>query len=244
MLRPHLAAAATSRKQITKKRDFSASRNVQSSPTTLVYDALQALHSVSGTPWSLTIPLATISLSLLTFPIARRSRTNALKITALKPIVDAQIPGLAQQVRQNASPTHFDRLLQQSIRVKRTALHRKHGVSLRYILALPAMKLPLWLAFSFTLRAMAGAPISFFEAVPFEHLFHTEGFGIISDLTLPDRSLVLPVLFGVVNLANVEINCHGRIVGRIGKILENVLRFVSIAFIPIACQMPAVEGRA
>lgn len=73
---------------------------------------------------------------------------------------------------------------------------------------LPAfLQIPLFITASMTLRAMSGWGSWFqIDAVPLEPLLQSEGFGALVDLTQPDPSFMLPVMLGLLNVANVEVS--------------------------------------
>lgn len=215
-------------------------------------DALCAMHDVSHLPWAATIPLATALFSLATLPLAIRSRKAQITIAALQPLIDAETPIIARQLRKekpDLAPAEADRELKQRINTYRRALRGRHGVGLGQVLALPAAKLPLWLLLSFTLRDMAGAALPSWLIGEgdrnIEQGFATEGFAHIADLTAPDPLVALPVLIGVLNLVNVEVSAAARSRAqpgaglRVVKVVENMLRIVAMVFIPVAAQMPA-----
>jgi inner membrane protein COX18 len=176
---------------------------------------------------------------VLTLPIAIRSRRNAIKLAALRPIIQAEQAVLAKRARARASDARsFQAELRALQRAFRQSLHRRHGVHLAAILALPALKVPLWLCFSFTLRSMAGMDIPLMDGVPTEEAFKTEGALWMYDLTRPDAYLCLPVVFGLANLLNVELNSN-KAGSVLNTVLSNLGRGMAIVFIPIAAQMPA-----
>jgi membrane protein insertase Oxa1/YidC/SpoIIIJ len=70
------------------------------------------------------------------------------------------------------------------------------------------LQVPLFITASMTLRAMSGCK-NWFDiglAIPVEPLLHSEGIGSIIDLTQPDPSFMLPVMLGLLNVANVEVS--------------------------------------
>ncbi|ORY77829.1 membrane insertase OXA1/ALB3/YidC [Protomyces lactucae-debilis] len=220
------------------RRAFHATRSA-TSPLDVAHVALQTVHAATGASWAATIPLVTLGISVLTIPIAVRSRRNQIRLAALRPLVQAQQATLAKQARATAIDTRsFQRELKRLQRDFRRTLHKRHGVNLLSILALPALKIPLWLCFSFTLRSMAGMDIPFLEGVETEEGFKVEGLLWMQDLTRPDMMLSLPVLFGLANLLNVELN-SAKGASLLGRVLGNIGRCLAIVFIPIAAQMPA-----
>lgn len=209
-----------------------------------IHDTLVTFHNVTGLAWWLAIPVSTILLSLGTLPIAIRSRRQQIKIAALQPILDARSKGIAAQVRTQCPDltdvNSFGRECARRKREARRTLHRKHHVSLSSILAIPALKIPLWLSFSMALRSMAGASIPFFTPLQFEESMRSEGIFWFNDLSTFDSLLIIPVTFGLLNLINIELSAHGRGVGEgsIRVVLTNVMRGASVAFIAVAAQMP------
>jgi len=76
---------------------------------------------------------------------------------------------------------------------------------------LPALlQIPLFITASMTLRTMSGWGdwLHIGLAVPTEPLLHSEGFGSLIDLTQPDPSFMLPVMLGLLNVANVEVSYY------------------------------------
>ena len=217
-------------------RKFSTCRSHRSALTP-IHDSLVAFHELSGLQWYACIPAATACLSLLTLPIAIRSRRQQLRLAALQPILRARSLDLAKRVNNATGVVEFNQRLKALQKKDKKEVYARHGVSVSSILALPLLKLPIWIAFSMTLRSMSGASTILFTPLPLEQSFTYEGISWIHDLTAYDSLLALPVLFGVLNLVNVELNAFQR--DKIGSILTNMMRAVSVAIIPIAAQMPA-----
>lgn len=224
-------------------------RRTRFSTLTLVHDALLGFHEATHLAWWATIPLSTLAISCITLPIAVRSRKQQQTILALQPILDARKEIIASQVRGSRAGQTMRSSQRQFLlayRRERVALHRRHGVSTISLLAPLALKLPIWLTFSLALRSMSGTPIpAFFGSAGLEQGFLTGGIAWIYDLTAPDSALLLPVLFGMLNLINIEVNSLRRLLetdqteSPIRILLERTMRILSIAFIPLAAQMPA-----
>ncbi|CCG82950.1 protein of unknown function [Taphrina deformans PYCC 5710] len=215
-----------------------------------VHECLVTIHDVTHLPWYLVIPLSTFTLSLVTLPIAIRSRKNQLKIAALQPILGAQVGSLRTRLRRTSTPAGFSRDVSVASRALRRSLYRRHGVDLLSVLAVPALRFPLWLALSLAIRSMAGRGVPFVRPLAVEESFRVEGVAWMGDLTEVDTMLLLPVTFGLLSLINVEVMggssgggggaaAAGTGKGRLRVTVERGMRLFSVLMIPVAAQMPA-----
>ncbi|BFZ54282.1 Cytochrome c oxidase assembly protein cox18, mitochondrial [Savitreella phatthalungensis] len=207
-------------------------------------DVLCSLHDITGTSWSLVIPLATAIVSAGTLPLAIKSRRQQQRLVELQPLVDAEAPAIARQVRREEPElgvAAFERETNKRVALYRRELRARHGVGVLRALALPLAKLPIWLTLSFTLRSMAGAPVFGLGGDQVEAGFASEGFAHIPDLTATDPLIALPVCIGILNLVNIEVGAAGRksTSTRLTSVIENTMRVVSVGMIYIAAQMPA-----
>lgn len=86
-------------------------------------------------------------------------------------------------------------------------IYKRHGATRWRIIGPALVQIPLFLLVSLALRSMSGwvGWVDVGMTVPIEPLLHFEGFGVISDLTQPDGSYVLPVMIGLLNLTNLEV---------------------------------------
>ena len=85
-------------------------------------------------------------------------------------------------------------------------IYKRHGASNIRIFLPTIVQIPLFIIVSLALRSMTGWP-GWFDiglGVRIEPLLHTEGFVPVQDLTRPDATFILPVLVGLINLANIE----------------------------------------
>jgi len=145
-------------------------------------------------------------------------------------------------------------------------IYKRHGSSNLRIFLPTIVQIPLFVVVSLALRSMTGWP-GWFDSgmgVPVEPLLHTEGLGLIKDLTLPDGTFVLPVLVGLLNVINIQVYHNPQLsyeseltliqvtdakrsitfTNPIATRIRNITKFslvtLSAVMIPIAMHSPAV----
>nr|BAM18311.1 cytochrome oxidase biogenesis protein [Papilio xuthus] len=102
-------------------------------------------------------------------------------------------------------------------------------------------QIPVWVCMSFALRNLVYTdPSSAAAMVTFMEL-SIGGFGWIPNLTEPDHSLILPVAFGLTNLAIIEIQRMSKLrkPSKVYNIFTNAFRALSIVMIPVAASVPS-----
>lgn len=252
MLRPFQICPACRSCLISRSGSFrsrSRERSNTFSSLALINDQLLNLHNLTALPWSIVVPLSTLLLSCVTFPIAYKSRQNQVLMTALGPIIQSTNLSLRQQLsKQDLNIQRFEAEMKRLGRIKAREIKRRHKVTVPWLLLPVAVKLPIWLSFSLTLRAMSGSAIPYFTAPSLEPSLKVDPawWATISDtvvdLTTPDSLMALPFLFSLITLLNLELQAAQTPTSRnkLSKVLENAGRVVAIVMIPIAGQMPAI----
>lgn len=107
------------------------------------------------------------------------------------------------------------------------------------------IQLPLWICQSVAIRnlvLMLPDSTSIMAQVAFAELT-LGGFLWIPNLTEVDGSYILPVALGLINLGIIELQTMMRVrpPTKFQKYAVNFFRVISVAMIPIACQVPAVK---
>ncbi|KAI8368036.1 60Kd inner membrane protein-domain-containing protein [Blakeslea trispora] len=211
------------------------------------------LHTIHDSlPWWATIVSSTILLrSCLTLPIAVYQQQSLGKMIQLAPMVQSWGETLKQQVgkestRQGWSYLEYQAQLQKQYRQKVNQIYAHYGCSRWKLLLLPYVQIPLFISMSLTLRHMAAMPLPYWgqtSAQPVPGLSE-EGLAWFTDLTMSDPTLTIPVLIGAGNLLNVELNAWyaRKAMTFKQKVMTNIMRVVSIAFVPIAAQTPMAIG--
>lgn len=179
-----------------------------------------AVHS-AGVPtlsWSGTVIGTALALRITgTLPLAVLQARVAARLELLAPhLLEWQVAlrhKLAASSRKAGVPyDEYRQALHAAFRAKRAALWRAHHCHPLWLLVLPWLQAPIWMVLSIALRDMAGAPIASWlrpadravaDAAVAE--FVTGGALWYPDLTVPDATFLLPLLIGIVNLANLEV---------------------------------------
>ncbi|KAG1463050.1 hypothetical protein G6F46_003855 [Rhizopus delemar] len=208
---------------------------------------LTSMHH-AGLPWWATIISSTLLLrSTFTLPIAIYQQRSLAKMIALAPMVQSWAETLKVQIGKDSrdrgwSYGTYQAELQKQYRKKVNAIYAQYGCSRYKLLLLPYVQIPLFVSMSLTLRHMTAYPLPWFGQTAQSPVQGLDQGGLepFLDLTATDPTLILPVLVGAGNLLNVELNAwyaKGVQTPR-QKIMTNLFRGLSIAFIPIAAHAP------
>ncbi|KAJ6628718.1 60Kd inner membrane protein-domain-containing protein [Mycena sp. CBHHK59/15] len=163
-------------------------------------------------PYSATIILVTVASRLLLFPVAVWSRNRVrrledvvlLEVERLKPIISQQVlddmkrSGLPKDllVPAKLQQIHLSRMIKkvQSERKRLIAEHRCHPFL--SMVASPATQLPVFILMSTMFSRLARDP------TPFD----SEAFLTLANLNHPDPTWAMPIILGMITMANVESN--------------------------------------
>lgn len=106
------------------------------------------------------------------------------------------------------------------------------------------LQIPIWISMSLALRRMSSTLLLDSPDVQERYLqFSQEGALWISNLCVPDQTMIIPLAVGFLHLLNLEIATNNRPEGFKGtqhaRYVTNCFRFVAIAMIPISASVPA-----
>ncbi|KAI5857266.1 60Kd inner membrane protein-domain-containing protein [Tricharina praecox] len=191
----------------------SPSRSTFLDATTTV---LTTLHSSSGLPWAFIIPLSAFTLRLALVPLTLYTRTVTSKIITLSPLQEARTHQLAKAYAKTSDPREWEKHVRQHAATVRKEMWARWGCQ-RWKLYLPLLQLPVWVGMSATLRALLPGHHATDETsaevvektadwivtalggltppAPAPQGLLSEGLPFALDLTLPDPTLTLPLLF-------------------------------------------------
>lgn len=104
-------------------------------------------------------------------------------------------------------------------------------------------QIPLWICQSVAIRNMLNLlpnPNSVDAQINLA-LLSVGGFGWVPNLTVVDSTLILPITFGLLNLANIELAALTKPAqpNRFQTVVSNVFRVVVIAMVPVAASVPS-----
>lgn len=180
-----------------------------------VHSAVEFSHEFTGLSWHWIIPLSTFLVrSCTTLPVAIINRRRTQKQAELQPLLGAVAPILRARLAQVAtansrgvqlSNEQIEVLAVKERRKRRVELFRRHKCQAwKSLVLLPSVQLPLWISLSLVFRAMCGW--SNLSSIPVEPGFKTDTFLWCTDLVEADPFGALPIIIGILGLANVEWN--------------------------------------
>ncbi|XP_076328163.1 cytochrome c oxidase assembly protein COX18, mitochondrial isoform X2 [Tachypleus tridentatus] len=222
----------------------------KSQPVAWAQECLEQIHNTAGLPWWLSIVVTTLGLRLcVTFPLSVYQNYILARFENLKP----EIKELALKLKQET--VIATKMYNWSEKTARTAYNRSLRKRISELIVrdnchpfkatiLIWFQLPMWISLSFALRNMAfmfpyqntAAQVVFME-------LSVGGTLWFSNLTVPDTSLAIPIMLGLVNLVIVEMHALRRIeqFSKLQKWTTNLFRGLSVVMIPVAMIMPSVS---
>ncbi|CAG4971623.1 unnamed protein product [Colias eurytheme] len=210
-------------------------------------DGLLQFHEVTGLSWWAAILSSTILIrALITLPLSVYQNYILAKVEnvgmELKDIVnelkkETAMAKKAYNLNDKQTVILFKRSLKKQWRI---LIERDNCHPLKATIVI-WFQIPLWVCMSFALRNLVNMnPPDPSAMVTFMEL-STGGIGWIPNLIEPDHSLILPVAFGLTNLAIIEIQRMSKLrtPSKLYNVFTNVFRVFSIAMIPIAANVPS-----
>lgn len=226
-------------------------------PVHWLEDSLSHLHDVSGLPWWAVVLACTATARLaITGPAHVTAQKVAAKrfllakemqeviLPALKRATDRQV--LINKWSEAKAKKSYNRVASETHREKVVQLNCHHAK-----LYTPFyIQIPIWVFTSIALRNMSilRASQERIATIPVEERFlqfSTEGFGWIPNLTVPDETLILPVMVGALFASTIYLssnrhaNASPEKMSKFAKGLTYFLYLLSIMMIPIAATQPS-----
>ncbi|KAI7824025.1 60Kd inner membrane protein-domain-containing protein [Kickxella alabastrina] len=172
--------------------------------------ALSALSSGS-TPWWLVIGGTAVALRLLlTLPLYVRQQRAVGAAQRVGVVAASWRHALGASVRLEMAGAGDEeeevrKRVDRRVRAKYHELMLREGCHPAEALLLPVMQLPLWVTMTCAVRHLAGRPVWLVDAPAAQPAWGMswEGLWWFGDLTAPDAYMVLPVVAGLLQLANV-----------------------------------------
>lgn len=218
-----------------------------SSLVNFMQDGLLYFHDTTGLTWSSTIITTTILVrAFMTMPLSVYQSYILAKVEniglELKDLVNELKKETAMAKKMyNLSDKKTMILYRISMKKQwRKLIERDNCHPLKATLVI-WFQIPIWVCISFALRNLVNmhppdptAIITFME-------LQAGGFGWIPNLTVPDHSLILPIVFGISNLAIIEVQKMSKLrePSKLYNIFTNIFRVFTIVMIPVAASVPS-----
>ncbi|XP_045772805.1 cytochrome c oxidase assembly protein COX18, mitochondrial [Maniola jurtina] len=232
---------------IVKWQEQTYNSIANSSLVNFMQDGLLYFHDTTGLTWSVTIITTTILIrAFMTLPLTIYQNYILAKVEniglELKDMVNEMKKETAiARKMYNLNEKQTMLLFKRSMKKQwRNLIERDNCHPLKATIVV-WFQIPIWVCMSFALRNLVSmqrpdpsALVTFME-------LEVGGFGWIPNLTEVDHSLILPVMFGLTNLAIIEIQRMSKLrePSRMYNIFTNGFRVFSIVMIPIAASVPS-----
>lgn len=213
-----------------------------------VQDFLTGFHDFTGLPWWATIISTTIFFRLaITLPLAREQAITLAKTELIQPTINEILEALKHNIaikgkRAGKSLEEVNREFRMEARLNLRDIYKREKCSPLKMYLLPWAQLPLWILISLALRNISG----FFPKTPEQEgmsLCHPDlmngGIGWITDLSISDPYFILPIIIGITNLLNIEMNTlRKKAPTKRQRIITRVFRTLTVAMVFFASQVP------
>lgn len=213
----------------------------------LLQDGLVYFHDVTGLSWWASIVTSTILMrALMTLPLTVYQNYILAKVEniglELKEMInelkkETAIAKKAYKLSDKETVTIYKRSLkkQWGKLIERDNCHPFKASLVIWI------QIPIWVCMSFAFRNLVNMnPPDGAALVTFMEM-SAGGLGWIPNLTVPDHSWILPVGFGLTNLAIIELQRMSKLrqPSKTYNVFTNVFRVFSIVMIPVAASVPS-----
>lgn len=233
----------------TQSRSMSNDNFYTSPVIVAMQDVLLSVNSFTGLPWWATIMSTTLLLRLLiTLPLARQQAVTVSKIELLQPTINEIVEALKHNItikgkRANKPVEEVNREFRMEARLHIKDIYKRDNCNPLKLYLLPWAQLPLWILISLALRNISG----FFPKGADQegaNLCHpdliTGGFGWITDLSSSDPYCILPLIIGMTNFINIELNTlRKKEPSKRQIVITRVFRSLTVAMVFFASQVPS-----
>ncbi|XP_026761750.1 cytochrome c oxidase assembly protein COX18, mitochondrial [Galleria mellonella] len=213
----------------------------------LMQNGLLYFHDLSGLSWWATVITSTILIrGLMTLPLTIYQNNILAKVEnislELKDLIDELKRETAMAKKAyNLTDKQAMVLYKRSLKKQWYKLIVRENCHPFKSTLVVWLQIPIWICMSFALRNLvymqSGDPAAL---VTFMQL-STGGVGWFPNLTEPDHSFILPVAFGLTNIAIIEIQRMSKLrqPSKVYNAFTNVFRIFSVVMIPVAASVPS-----
>ncbi|CAH2262843.1 jg9217 [Pararge aegeria aegeria] len=235
---------------IVKWQEQTYNSIANSSLVNCMQDGLLYFHETTGLTWSVTIITSTILIrALMTLPLTIYQNYILAKVENIGLELKDMVNELKKETAvarkmYNLSDKQTVLIFKRSLKKQwRNLIERDNCHPLKATIVI-WFQIPIWVCISFAIRNLVNMQRSDPSALVTLMELQVGGFGWIPNLTEPDHSLILPVMFGLTNLAIIEIQRMSKLrePSRMYNIFTNGFRVFSIVMIPVAASVPSYSN--
>ncbi|KDN47982.1 hypothetical protein K437DRAFT_267750 [Tilletiaria anomala UBC 951] len=197
-------------------------------PVPWVQHFLEYVTQTVGLPWWATIIGMTCVLRLTVAPLVVKVQANNIRLANIQP----QMQLLMKDIEYAKNSGDMVEMQQAAAKVQK--LMRDNDASPFKSFMVPLLQMPIFLVMFFAIRGMASGGLASMQ---------NGGFGWITDLTMPDPYVALPILSSMATLLVVETGAEGGAAATANnpqqRMVRNVFRVVLVAMPYFVMSFPA-----
>lgn len=183
---------------------------------------LNGVHDVTGLPWWLSIPIATIAIRTILLPVTVTTMKNSSIMAALKDDIARRREAVMEAARTG------DRFLAAQRQNEMQSFMRNAGIAPMRVLIGPLVQFPVFISFFVSIRRLATS----------DPTMATEGLAWFTDLSAQDPIYILPVICGATLMAMTELGGDTGSTAMTPQ-MKLGMRIISAASIPLTYWFPA-----
>ncbi|KAJ3321171.1 Cytochrome c oxidase assembly protein cox18, mitochondrial [Boothiomyces sp. JEL0866] len=170
------------------------------------YNVIIQLHEYMDWPTAI-LTTTIIGRTLFTLPFAYLQQQRNAKLKTVQPVI-------------NAWKTTLVKLPDAEIkyRKKLSELKKTFNIQAWKSMSLPFLQIPFFVLMTMQVRQIVGSSVFVDTVLPG---VKEEGILWMEDLSIPDPTLIAPIMIGLLHLANIEFN-------KVGKVFMRILSLVSV----------------
>ncbi|XP_037502532.1 mitochondrial inner membrane protein OXA1L isoform X1 [Rhipicephalus sanguineus] len=194
------------------------------SPSGMVQQLLDLLHTSTGLPWWATIAVSTLFVKVLLLPLIIKGQKNSIHMNNNLPQMQ-HLQAKMTEARNTGNQLEAARLANELM-----MFMKEKNVNPLKSMIIPLAQAPVFISFFFALRGMANLPMESFK---------TGGLLWFTDLTVPDPLYILPLITSVSLFCTLELGAESGVRADNLQWTRYVFRCLPVAIFPITMNFPS-----
>ncbi|XP_077542603.1 OXA1L mitochondrial inner membrane protein isoform X2 [Haemaphysalis longicornis] len=194
------------------------------SPSGMVQQLLDLLHSSTGLPWWATIAASTLVVKVLLLPLIIKGQKNSIHMNNNLPQMQ-HLQAKMTEARNMGNQLEAARLANELM-----IFMKEKNVNPLKSMIIPMAQAPVFISFFFALRGMANLPIESFK---------TGGMLWFTDLTVADPYYVLPLITSVSLFCTLELGAESGVRSDNLQWTRYIFRALPVVIFPVTMNFPA-----
>lgn len=194
------------------------------SPSGMVQQLLDFLHTTTGLPWWATIAASTVCIKVLLLPLIIKGQKNSINMNNNLPQMQ-HLQAKMTEARNTGNQIEAARIANELV-----LFMKEKNVNPLKSMIIPLAQAPVFISFFFALRGMANLPMESFK---------TGGILWFTDLTVPDPLYILPLITCVSLFCTIELGAESGVRADNLQWTRYVFRALPVALFPFIINFPS-----